>query len=82
MRSPPFFKRQQDSPHFNQLFAGLYDLIFGGLTNMGRVIPSRERTLLEIFAEKVPGTEEHLISAELIAYLKWFIYVAAYEDRS
>jgi len=82
LRSPPFFKRQQDSPHFNQLFAALYDLIFGKLTSMGRLIPSRERTLLQIFSEKVPGTDQHLISAELIAYLKWLIYVAAYEDRS
>ena len=82
LRSPPFFKQQPDSPHFNQLFAALYDLIFSKLTNMGRLIPSRERTLLQIFKEKVPGTDQHLISAELIAYLKWLIYVAAYEDRS
>ena len=49
---------------------------------MGHVIPSQNRTLLEIFQEKVPGTDRHLISPELIAYLKWLIYVAAYEDRS
>ena len=49
---------------------------------MGLLIPSRERTLVQIFTEKVPGTDRLLLSAELIAYLKWLIYVAAYEDRS
>ena len=71
-----------DSPNFNWLLAALYDLIFGKLTNMGHVIPSRDRTLRQIFTEKVPGTDRHLISPELIAYLKWLIYVSAYEDRS
>jgi hypothetical protein len=49
---------------------------------MSHVIPSCSRTLREIFKEKVPGTDRQLISPELIAYLKWLIYVAAYEDRS
>ena len=71
-----------DSPTFNRLFAALYDLIFGKLTNMGHLIPRTDHTLLEIFQEMVPGTNRHLISAELIAYLKWLIYVAAYQDRS
>jgi hypothetical protein len=61
LQSSPFFKRQLDSPHFNQLFAlkfaALYDLIFGKLTNMGRLIPSPERDLKQIFTEKVPGTD-------------------------
>ena len=49
---------------------------------MGHLIPSGDRTLWEIFQEIVPGTERHLISAELIAYLKWLIYVGAYPDRA
>ena len=52
------------------------------MTNMGLVIPSRDRTLKQIFKDKVAGTDHDLVSAELIAYLKWLIYVAAYEDRS
>ena len=66
----------------HRLFAALYDLIFGKLTKMGHVIPSRNRKLVQIFTEKVPGTDLHLISPKLIAYLKWLIYVSAYEDRS
>ena len=62
LRSPPFFKRQPDSPHFNQLFAALYDLIFSKLTNMGRLIPSRERTLRQIFMEKVSCMNDYLAS--------------------
>ena len=47
------------------------------------MIPSQNRTIKQIFQDKVPGTEDrHLISPELIAYLKWLIYVAPYEDRS
>ena len=38
--------------------------------------------LKQIFKDKVAGTDHDLVSAELIAYLKWLIYVAAYEDRS
>jgi hypothetical protein len=36
---------------------------------------------MQIFKEKVPCTELDLIGPQLIAYLKWLIYVAAYEDR-
>jgi hypothetical protein len=82
LQAAPFFDVDADYPNFNRLFAALYDLIFGKLTSMGYVIPSRNRTLRQIFTEKVPGTDRHIISLELIAYLKWLIYVSAYEDRS
>jgi hypothetical protein len=82
LQAPPFFVVTAVSPHFNRLFATLYNLIFGKLTNMGHVIPSRNRTLVQIFSEKLPGTDRQLISLEFIAYLKWLIYVAAYEDSS
>ena len=36
---------------------------------------------MDIFKEKIPGTDRYLVSAELIAYLKWLIYVAAFKDR-
>jgi len=51
------------------------------LTNMGYLIPSPTRTLKEIFQEKIYGTDKFLVSAELIAYLKWLMNVAAFKDR-
>ena len=51
------------------------------MINMGYLIPSPSRTLKEIFKEKIHGTEKYLVSAELIAYLKWLIYEADFKDR-
>jgi len=48
---------------------------------MGYLIPNPSRTLKKIFKEKVHGTEKYLVSAELIAYLKWLIYVAGFMDH-
>jgi len=81
LRAAPYFTARGDGPAFNRLFAALYDLIFSKLTNMGRPIPSAGRTLKEIFKEKIYGTDKFLVSAELIGYLKWLIYVAAFKDR-
>jgi hypothetical protein len=80
--APPFFAVTADSPNFNRLYEAQYDLIFCRLTNKGHAIPSCNCTLMQIFTEKVPCTDQHLISKGLIAYLKWLIYIAAYEDRS
>jgi len=82
LRASPYYTTSRNSPAFNKLFAALYDLMLGKLTNMGYLIPSPTRTLKEIFQEKIPGTDKFLVSAELIAYLKWLIYVAAFKDRS
>ena len=49
---------------------------------MGQLIPGPGRTLKGIFMEKIPGTERHLISEELIAYLSWIIYVAAFKNST
>jgi len=81
LRTSPYFAQHVNSPPFNWLFAALYDLIFTKMTNMGYLIPSPSRTLKEIFKEKIHGTEKYLVSSELIAYLKWLIYVAAFKDR-
>ncbi len=78
----PYFKPHDDSPNFNRLFAALYDVIFTKLTKMGRLIPGPGRTLKEIFKEKIYGTDKHVISEELVAYLMWLIYIAAFKDRS
>ena len=56
--------------------------MFSKLTNMGYLVPSPTRTLKEIFQEKIHGTDKFLVSAELICYLKWLIYVAAFKERS
>ena len=82
LRTSPYFTKHPDSPPFNKLFAALYDLIFSKMTNMGYLIPSPTRTLKEIFKEKIHGTERFLVSAELIAYLKWLIYVGLFKDRT
>jgi hypothetical protein len=73
---------QRSSPNFNKLFAlfaALYDVIFSKLTKMGRLIPGAGCTFEDIFKEKIPGTEQHPISEELITNLSWLIYVAAFK---
>ena len=82
LRASPYYTKRPNPPKFNKLFAALYDLMLSKLTNMGYLIPSPTRTLKEIFQEKIPGTDKFLVSAELIAYLKWLIYVAAFKERS
>ena len=82
MRASPYYTKAANSPKFNKLFAALYDLMFSKLTNMGYLIPGPTRTLKEIFQEKIYGTDKYLVSAELIGYLKWLIYTAAFKDRT
>jgi hypothetical protein len=82
LKAAPYFTKRDDSPKFNRLFAAIYDTFFSKLINMGRLIPSPTRTLKEIFKEKIHGTDKFLISAEIVAFLKWLIYVAAFKDRS
>ena len=82
LRAAPYYTEHDDSPNFNRLFAAIYDIFFTKLTNMGRLIPSPGRTIKDIFKEKIYGTDKYLVSAELIVYLKWLIYVAAFKDRS
>jgi hypothetical protein len=76
----------------NQLFAGLYDLIVCRITKimMNFLAPAPGCTLQEIFQAKIPKIdpqdaterEKLIIGAELIAYLKWLIYTAAFKDPS
>ena len=82
LHSAPYYTRTPDSPRFNRLFAAIYDIFFSKLINLGKLIPSTGRSLMDIFTEKVPGTDTFLVSAELIAFLKWLIFVAAFKDRS
>ena len=82
LRASPYYTKRPNPPKFNKLFAALYDLMLSKLTNMGYLVPSPTRTLKDIFQEKIPGTDKFLVSAELIAYLKWLIYVAAFKERS
>ena len=82
MRAAPYFTKRDNSPRFNRLFAAIYDIFFTKLTNLGRLIPCSGRTLKDIFTDRIHGTDKYLVSAQLIAYLKWLIYVAAFKDRS
>ena len=76
LRESPYYTRHGNSPLFNRLFAAVYDLLLSKMTNMGYLIPSPSRSLKEIFQEKIHGTERYLVSAELIAYIKWLVYLA------
>jgi len=78
----PFFVQRQDSPTFNQLFAGLYDLIFSKLTRTSYFIPTANRNIRAIFAEKVHGHDNlEIVGPKTVAYLKWLIYIAAFKDE-
>ena len=35
----------------------------------------------EVFGEKIHGSDKYLVSAEIVAYLKWLIYIAAFKER-
>ena len=79
----PFHTRGNGNPLMNLLFAALYDLIFSRVTRMGYLVPDgRGRTVGVIFEEKVHGSEEYLVSAKTIAFLKWLIYIAPYPSKS
>ena len=39
-------------------------------------------TIKEIFQEKIQGTDKFLVSAELIGYLKWLVYVAGFKKHT
>lgn len=88
LRAAPYYTKTNESPVFNQLFAALYDLILCRITKMSSLAPSPGRTPEAIFQEKIPKinpadeTERarFLIGPELIAYLKWLIYTAAFKD--
>lgn len=88
LRKSPYFTKTNDSPIFNQLFAALYDLILCRITKMSSLAPSPGRDIDAIFQEKIPKInpedeterERFLISPELIAYLKWLIYTAAFKE--
>ena len=60
----------------------MYDLLLSKMTNMGYLIPTPSSSLKEIVQEKIHGTDKYLVSAELIAYIKWLVYLAPFKDRS
>ena len=77
----PYFTQHADSPNFNRLFAALYDAFFSKLTKMAQLTPSPGRTITDVFLEKIHGSDKYLVSAEIVAYLKWLIYIAAFKER-
>ena len=82
LRVAPFFVERRDSPTFNQLFAGLYNIIFSKLTRTAHLVPTANRNIGAIFAEKVHGHDDlFIVSSKTIAYLKWLIYIAAFKDE-
>ena len=83
LRARPYFTQHADSesPNFNRLFAALYDVFFSKLTKMGQLTAGPGRTITEVFGEKIHGSDNYLVSAEIVAYLKWLIYIAAFKER-
>ena len=88
---PPFYDKDQASPVNNVLFAALWDLILCSINKMSYLAPSAGLSIKDIFDEKIPAisgvdagdanaTEKHLVSPELMAYLKWLIYTAPFKD--
>ena len=87
-----YFVETNKSPLINLRFVALFDLIVCCTTKMGFLIPSSRdgRDLDAIFAEKVPKVnlaknykperEKWLVGAEILAYLKYLIYSAAFKD--
>ena len=82
MRASPYYTKSPNCPRFNKLFEALYDLMFSKLTNIGYFVHSLTRTLKEIFHEKIDDTDKFVVSAELIDYSKWLIYVADFKERT
>ena len=88
LRTAPYYTKTADSPVINLLFAALYDLIICRITKMSSLAPGPGRTLQTIFQEKIPKIqpadprerEKFVVGPELIAYLKWLIYSAAFKD--
>ncbi len=81
----PYFVETNGSPDLNLLFAALFDLIICRGTKMGLFVPSSQRNLDTIFADKVPQIHDDevpkwLVSADILAYLKWLIYTAAFKE--
>lgn len=82
------------SPTFNQLFAALWDIVLTRITKLGLFGPDPcNRSVEDVFNMKMPAFadedddasaafsgERHLVSPEIIAYLKWLIYTAAFKE--
>jgi len=81
----PYFVGTPTSPEINLLFAALFDLIICRTTKMGLFIPAPNRNIDAIFADKVPQihddeVQKWLVGADILAYLKWLIYTAAFKE--
>ena len=89
-RQAPYYTNHDKSPHFNQLFAAMYDLILCSIPKMGLIAPNPGRSIVEVFDETIPhygdsagtaGEERHLVGPELIVYLQWLIYSAPFKSQ-
>ena len=72
------FVETNKSPPINLLFTTLFDLIICHTTKMGLLIPCHD--VDAIFTEKVPKVKDDereiwLVGAEILAYLKYLIYI-------
>ena len=93
LRNPPPYDPGRTSPTFNLLFAALWDLILPDITKMGIFAPEAGRSIEDVFNMKMPAFaddedavaeisgERHLVSPEIIAFVKWLIYTAAFKEQ-
>ena len=86
-RQAQYYTNHDQSPHFNQLFAAMYDLILCSIPKMGLIAPNHGRSIVDVFDETIPnygdsaGEERHLVGPELIVYLQWLIYSAPFKSQ-
>ena len=91
LREGTFHRKTQASPVFNQLFTSLWDRVLCSITKMSTFASDICRTLTDIFNDVIPAIdcadqadvnteEKHIVSPNLIAYLKWLIYTVAFKD--
>ena len=84
LRQAQYYTDHDESPHFNQLFAALYDLILCCIPKMNLLAPGPGRSIADVFDEKIPNfcysrlEVRYLVGPgpELIAYLQWLMDTA------
>ena len=55
IRQAPNYTDHEKSPHFNQLFAAMYDLVLCRISKMGLIASGPGSRIAEILEEKIPN---------------------------
>ena len=54
-RQAPYYTNHDQSPHFNQLFVAMYDLILCRIPKMGLIAPNPGRSIADVFEMTIPN---------------------------